>query len=335
MSRRRYHALIEVDRDDQLDELALLAGDAEIGLAVLGSDDGEHLDFVNVVDVDGREDGVYVFSEHADAERFADAVDYECDGTEMVEFHRAFVAETPVNLGAAAERLIAAERGDVLEDLFGPALAEDVREGTALEVVLRKLREVGEGDSDVAVLVRRWIELDERTRSAASEADAAEASRRRAYTVVGCRGRGGAPYVTTVRTPDGPRPPSTSPTRTSRKTGATRLTSNWRSSRSSTAAPGWSTSTRPSRGERRGVRPDDPLPGEGPPRARRRTVPLRPRRGDHRAASGDLQAGGPTVDDRRHPDQAHGIDREARPRRLRGHRPRGDDGPRFRVHPLP
>ncbi|HVX32808.1 MAG TPA: hypothetical protein VHA80_06660 [Solirubrobacterales bacterium] len=208
---RTYQALIQVDRDDQLDQLALLAGDAEIGLAVLGSDDGEHLDFVNVVDVDGREDGVYVFSEHADAERFADAVDHDRDEDAAVDVRRAFVAETPVNLGAAAERLIAAERGDVLEDLFGPALAEDVREGTALEVVLRKLREVGEGGSDVAVLVRRWIELDERTRSAeasaAGEVDAAGAfrpSRRRAYTVVGCRGRGGAPYVTTVRTSDGP-----------------------------------------------------------------------------------------------------------------------------------
>lgn len=166
MSRRAYRALVEVDRDDQIEELVRLAAKAEIGLTVFDPDDGEHLDFVNVVDIDGREDGIYVFAEGSDAERFAAAVDHEADDESAVKFHRAFVDEQALNVGAAAERLIAAERGDVLEDLFGPALAEDVREGLPLDEVLQRLTEVGEGGSDLAELLRRWIELDERAAGA-------------------------------------------------------------------------------------------------------------------------------------------------------------------------
>jgi hypothetical protein len=212
MSPRRYQALVEVDRDEQLDELALLAGNSEIGLAILGPDDGEHLDFVTVVDVQERDDGTYVFAESADAERFADAVDHDRDDDAVVEFRRAFVAETPVNLGAAAERLIASERGDVLEEDFGPGLAADVRGGMALTVALGALGELGEDRSRAARLLLHWIRLDERTGAfgtrRAHEAQVAEDPRPSgpgpAYTVVGCRGRGGAPYVTTVRTDDGP-----------------------------------------------------------------------------------------------------------------------------------
>jgi hypothetical protein len=161
MSRRRHHAVVEFDRDDQIEELVRLAADAEIGLAVLGPDEGEHLDFVNVVDVDERADGIYVFAEHGDAERFAAAVDHHrADDAVPVEFHRAFVDEQALNVGAAAERLIASERGDALEEVFGSALAEDVREGWPLGEVLRDLCEVGEGGSDAADLLRRWIELD-------------------------------------------------------------------------------------------------------------------------------------------------------------------------------
>lgn len=166
MSRRAFRALVEVDRDDQVEELVRLAADAEIGLTVFEPDDGEHLDFVNVVDIEGREDGIYVFAERTDAERFAAAVEHDADDDEVVGFHRAFVDEQALNVGAAAERLIAAERGDVLEDVFGPALAEDVREGTALDIVLGRLCQVGEADSEAAALVRRWIGLDGRAAAA-------------------------------------------------------------------------------------------------------------------------------------------------------------------------
>jgi hypothetical protein len=166
MSRRAFRALVEVDRDDQVEELVRLAADAEIGLTVFEPDDGEHLDFVNVVDIDGREDGIYVFAERPDAERFAAAVDHDADDDAVVEFHGAYVDEQALNAGAAAERLIAAERGDVLEDVFRPALAEDVREGLPPAVALRRLHEVGEGGSDAAGLLRRWIELDARAADA-------------------------------------------------------------------------------------------------------------------------------------------------------------------------
>lgn len=153
MSRRkRFSAVVEVDRDDQVDELVRLASNAEIGLRVFNRYDGRHLDFVNLVEVAEREDGIYVFADRFDAERFADAI--RAGGSEC------HADETPINVGAAAERLIASERGDALEGAFGPALAEDVREGRALEAALDALRELGEGDSDAADLIRGWIELD-------------------------------------------------------------------------------------------------------------------------------------------------------------------------------
>lgn len=206
--RRRHRALVEVDRDAQIDELVRLAAGAEIGLTVFEPDDGTHLDFVDVVHVHEREDGVYVFAWSGDAERFAAAVDHDCDGEES---RRAFVNETPVNLGAAAERLIAAERADVLEEVFGPGLAEDVREGLPPEVALRRLRDGGEGGSDAAALLRQWIDLDRRTAGAdPAPADAARPTdppgrpAERIYTVVGRRGTHGEPYVAAVRTSDGP-----------------------------------------------------------------------------------------------------------------------------------
>jgi hypothetical protein len=166
MSRRAFRALVEIDRDDQVEELVRLAADAEIGLTVFEPDDGEHLDFVNVVDIEEREDGIYVFAERSDAERFAAAVDHDAGDDAVVEFHRAFVDEQALNVGVAAERLIAAERGDALEDVFGPALAEDVREGLPLTAALIRLREIGEVDSTAGLLIRRWIELDERAAAA-------------------------------------------------------------------------------------------------------------------------------------------------------------------------
>jgi hypothetical protein len=209
--RGRRRALTEVGGARRFEELVRGAAE-EMGLMVLAPGDREHLDFVNLVDVDEREDGLYLFAEHPDAVRFADAVDHECGGADAVEFHRAFVSETPVNVGPAAERLIASERADALLDVFGPAIAEEVREGVALEVILRRLGDMEEDDSYAADLLRRWIELDRRTAAARAEGgmiDTAQPVRpspapKPSYTVVGCRGRGGAPYVTIVSTDDGP-----------------------------------------------------------------------------------------------------------------------------------
>jgi hypothetical protein len=122
------------------------------------------LDFLTVVDVAGREDRIYVFAENRDAERFADAI----NGHREYD-NPAFVSEQAINVGDAAERLIASERGDVLEELGWPAVAEDVRKGKALvDVYADLIRRVGESRSVGAPnLIRRWLDLD----SSAEQAD--------------------------------------------------------------------------------------------------------------------------------------------------------------------
>jgi len=110
------------------------------------------LDFVQLIDVDNRDDGAYVFAHGRDARRFAETIR---DGG-----GDAYGSEQAVNVGDAAERIIAAERGDVLEDKGWPELAEDVREGLALETALGRLREIGEEASEAAELLRRWRDLD-------------------------------------------------------------------------------------------------------------------------------------------------------------------------------
>lgn len=106
---------------------------------------------VHVVEVAER-DGTYLFAADRDARRFYDAV--KKGGGDPYGF------ETEVDGGEAAERLIAAERGDALESKGWPSVAEDVREGTPLERCLTGLREIGEGDSDAAELIQEWLALD-------------------------------------------------------------------------------------------------------------------------------------------------------------------------------
>lgn len=119
---------------------------------------GEHLDFVEVVEVFKREDGVYVFADLNAAQRFEAAVAAGRDlpGDESATHRR----ETPINVNAAAERLIAAERGDVLEDRDWPNVAEDVREGVALQTVCARLAQEGGEVDDALALLGTWIVED-------------------------------------------------------------------------------------------------------------------------------------------------------------------------------
>ena len=119
---------------------------------------------VYTAQVEGREDGLYVFGDPGDRNAFATAVESE-DGT--------CVRETePVNDEAATKRLIAAEveagqveerertqateRGDQLEALGWPSLAADVRTGLPLRDALLCLRDIGESDSEAATMIRSW-----------------------------------------------------------------------------------------------------------------------------------------------------------------------------------
>lgn len=130
----------------------------------------EHLDFVEVIEVFEREDGVYVFADLGDAHRFEKAVAQSRDLPEDESAsHR---QETPINRGAAAERLIAAERGDVLENLDWPNVAEDVREGIPLPTIRTRLAEIEGGEVGEAVaLLTGWIEEDEKERPLVEAAD--------------------------------------------------------------------------------------------------------------------------------------------------------------------
>lgn len=51
--------------------------------------------------------------------------------------------------GCAQREEVAAE----LEDAGWPAVAADVRDGVDYDVILRRLREIGEGDSDAAEII--------------------------------------------------------------------------------------------------------------------------------------------------------------------------------------
>lgn len=115
-----------------------------------------HLDFITVVDVAEREDHIYVFAKRHDAGRFADAVDGNRDDHD----NRAFVTEQPVNVGDAAERLIAAERGDALEELGWVVPAGVVREGGSLHEARRELLSLG-ADADALQLIRHWLDVDD------------------------------------------------------------------------------------------------------------------------------------------------------------------------------
>jgi len=117
-----------------------------------------HLDFVNVVDVDGREDGIYVFARLHDADRFKAVVNHDSAD----EDSPAFLMETPINVGAAAERLIAAERGDVIESLGWPSVAEEVREGVPLAKVTDRVTDTmdEDGESQLLPVLQGWLDED-------------------------------------------------------------------------------------------------------------------------------------------------------------------------------
>jgi hypothetical protein len=95
-----------------------------------------------------REDGTYLFDKRADAEAFAEAV------TRTDDPFAAGVEDTTVNRGEEAGALIAAERGDRIEEAGMPSVAEDVREGIDLSRVLVRLAAIGEHHSEAAALLR-------------------------------------------------------------------------------------------------------------------------------------------------------------------------------------
>jgi hypothetical protein len=120
--------------------------------AACADGDDDHLDFVHVVEVEGRYKGIYVFAERSTRERFRRAVE---DGeTTLGERNVAFEFQTPIYTGPAAERLIASERADVLEGMGLPAIAQKLRlGGTALP------HDAAPG-SDARALIQRWAEED-------------------------------------------------------------------------------------------------------------------------------------------------------------------------------
>jgi len=120
----------------------------------------DHLDFVNVVEVDdGRENPTYLFGRQDQAKRFHSVAMHSWEEHQPVE-----IRETPINVGAPAERLIASERGDVLEGMGYEKAAGDLRAGSTVASLLDTLKAaqpVGAkiGD-DVLSLLQRWAEED-------------------------------------------------------------------------------------------------------------------------------------------------------------------------------
>lgn len=136
---------------------ALRSLERKLEWALEEADDGEHLDFVNVVEVEGRENPVYVFAELRDAGRFARAVKSEA----------LYRSNQAIYTGAAAERLIASERADVLEGKGFGGLAEKVRTGIDLTETVARLSALkasyrGLDFGEVEVLLQRWAEEDAR-----------------------------------------------------------------------------------------------------------------------------------------------------------------------------
>lgn len=150
--------------DLRADEFDICGGNVPITVSVcLG--EGHPAAEVYTAQVEGREDGLYVFSHPGCRNAFATAV--ESEGR-----RRCIREAEPVNDEAATKRLIAAEvgggegeererseaiqRGDQLEALGLPNLAADVRTGLPLTDALLRLRSIGEGDSEAAFLIRSW-----------------------------------------------------------------------------------------------------------------------------------------------------------------------------------
>lgn len=157
--------LSRADRDELRDIALLFDGDGNEGtaawlreLAERKPDDGEHLDFVNVVDVKGREKP-YVFGGRSLADRFESVVNHGCAPDDD---HPAFLSESPVYVGAAAERLIASERGDVLKGMGYRPVADELRRGTLPSSLAALVEEGSKAATEILPLLQRWAEEDAR-----------------------------------------------------------------------------------------------------------------------------------------------------------------------------
>ncbi len=193
--------------------------------------DDDDLGFVNVVEVEGREKP-YVFGGRSLSDRFAAFVNHGC---EPDDDHPAFQYESPINVGAAAESLIAAQRAGVLEHRGFTSVADEIQDGTPPAVVADRIKETAKafGDLDfsaVLPLLQCWADEDVKTRvdpeltpeevrrqeaeewddssRGVAEEDAKggerEVQSEPAYTIVGTHGERGAPYTVTVYTHNGP-----------------------------------------------------------------------------------------------------------------------------------
>lgn len=119
------------------------------------SHDTNGFDLVSAVEVDGRIDGPFLFEQEADAARFAAVINSveEGDG-------RTSISNAGVYAGAAAEHLIATERGDVLDTLGLETLGEEVRDGLDLRALSADLSRFLELDREARRLIAGWVQDD-------------------------------------------------------------------------------------------------------------------------------------------------------------------------------
>lgn len=50
------------------------------------------------------------------------------------------------------------ELADELDSIGWPSVADDIREGVSPDVVIERLRDIGEGDSEAAMLIEEFID---------------------------------------------------------------------------------------------------------------------------------------------------------------------------------
>lgn len=144
------------DKDGSVDDLIAYKDALEDRLASLLGESGDHLDFVNVVEVEGREDGIYVFAHRQDADRFEAAAAHDSPEIDR----SAWIIETPINVGDAAERLIASERADVLEEMGYGSVADEVRRGTSPSQLAALVEEGSDAEREIGSLLQHWAEED-------------------------------------------------------------------------------------------------------------------------------------------------------------------------------
>ena len=121
---------------------------------------GDQQESVKVIYVDGREDGIYVFADLEDAHRFEAAAN--AGGSEC--HNPALLTNTPLYGGPAAERLIASERGNVLEGMGCQAVGEDVREGLPFATIIDRVVDCMDEEEErkLLPLLQQWAEEDAR-----------------------------------------------------------------------------------------------------------------------------------------------------------------------------